>query len=183
MTTQVVLGKPFDLGSINARGTRIRFEASPEELGQVIDILGIIGLDRLEGEAEIKPWHKTGFMLVGTLRASAVQECIVTLEPVAEEVTEPFERTFIPEAEAAQEEPDENVVVDFDLEAEDPPDILTGHAINLLEIIAEHLALGLDPWPRKPGAEIDAAYQAGGGDEGGDGDAPNPFDVLKKLKH
>lgn len=183
MTKQVVLGKPFDLGSINANGTSIRFQASPDELAQIADIIGVIGLDRLEGEAKIKPWHKTGFMLVGTLRASAVQECVVTLEPVPEDVTEPFERTFIPAAEAEQEEPDENVEVAFILEAEDPPDILTGHTINLLEIVAEHLALGLEPWPRKPGAEIDAAYRANTDSEGGDERRPNPFDVLKKLKH
>lgn len=179
MKTQVALTEPFDLGSIHGNGAEISFEANLEELAQVLDIIGIIGLSRLEGEIKIKPWHKTGFMLVGEVRASAVQECVVTLEPVAEEVIEPFERTFIPEAEAAQEEPDENVEVDFVLEAEDPPEILTGHTINLLEIIAEHLALGLDAWPRKAGAEIDPKWQPGEDDD----DKPNPFDVLKGLKH
>lgn len=103
----------------------------------------------------------------------------MTLEPVPEQVVERFERTFLPEAEAAQEEPDENVEVDFILEAEDPPEILTGHTVNLLEIVAEHLALGLDPWPRKSGAEIDTKWQAGEEAE----EASNPFDILKQLKH
>lgn len=176
---QVVLAEPLELGGINANGADICFTAGPEELAQVLEVIGIINLSRLEGEVRIKPWHKTGFMLVGELRASVVQECVVSLEPVPEEVVEPFERTFIPEAEAMQEEPDEHVEVDFILEAEDPPELLIGHTVNLLEIIAEHLALGLNPWPRKDGAEIDPKWQPG---EDGE-DTPNPFDVLKHLKH
>lgn len=183
MAKQIALEEAFDLGGIHGNGAELSFVASPEEMSQILDIIGIISLDRLEGEIRVKPWHKTGFMLVGELRASATQECVVTLDRVPEEVVEPFERTFIPEAEAAQEEPDEDVVVDFILEAEDPPEILTGHTINLLEIVAEHLALGLNPWPRAEGAQIDAAYTITDKDIEADKKAPGPFDVLKDLKH
>jgi uncharacterized metal-binding protein YceD (DUF177 family) len=183
MTKQVALEEAFDLGSVHGNGAEISFVASREEMSQILDIIGIVSLNRLEGDIRIKPWHKTGFMLVGELRASAAQECVVTLDPVPEEVVEPFERTFIPEAEAAREEPDEDIVVDFILEAEDPPDILTGHTINLLEIVAEHLALGLNPWPRAQGAEINAAYTITDKDIDADETAPSPFDVLKDLKH
>lgn len=183
MTTQVELQKPFDLGSMNGNGVEIEFVASLDDMAQIVVIIDIIALNRLEGKIRIKPWHKTGYMLIGELRATAVQECVVTLEPVSEQVVEPFERTFISEAEAAQEEPDEHVEVDLILEAEDPPEILTGHSINLLEIVAEHLALGLTPWPRAEGAEIDAAYQLDDEDVETGGKAPNPFDVLKNLKH
>ena len=183
MAKQVALEEAFDLGSVHGNGAELSFVATPEEMSQILDIIGIVSLDRLEGDIRIKPWHKTGFMLIGELRASAAQECVVTLDRVPEEVVEPFERTFIPEAEANQEEPDEHVEVAFILEAEDPPDILTGHTINLLEIVAEHLALGLNPWPRAEGAEIDAAYRLSDEDIETQDKGPNPFDVLKDLKH
>lgn len=180
MKKQVCLSELFDLGSINANGTVIRFVADARECQQVLDIIGIISLDRLEGEARIKPWHKTGFMIEGEVRASVVQECVVTLDPVTEEVVETFERTYIPEAEAeaTREEPDEDVEVDFILEAEDPPEVLASPSINLLEIVAEHLALGLNPYPRKQGAEIDPVWQTDDNEE----QQPKPFDVLKQLK-
>lgn len=183
MTTRVELQKPFDLGSMNGNGVEIKFVANLDDMSLVVEIINIVGLTRLEGNIQIKPWHKTGYMLTGELRATAVQECVVTLEPISEEVVEPFERTFISEAEATQEEPDEHVEVDLILEAEDPPEVLIGHSINLLEIVAEHLALGLTPWPRVEGAQIDAAYQLEDDDVETGGKAPNPFDVLKNLKH
>lgn len=183
MTMRVELQEPFDLGRMNGNGVNIEFVASSDDMAQIVDIIDIIAVNCLEGIVRIKPWHKTGYMLTGELRATAVQRCVVTLEPVSEEVVEPFERTFIGEAEAAQEEPDERVEVDLILEAEDPPEILSGHTINLLEIIAEHLALGLNPWPRAEGAEIDPAYRLNDDDVETGGKAPNPFDVLKNLKH
>lgn len=178
MKLTIALSDPFDLSKIDENGTEISFVATAGELEKAQETLQIEGLSRLEGVATIKPWHKTGFMVAGTLSASAVQICVVTLEPVAEEVSEPFERTFIPPEEAAEEEPDEDVTAEFILEAEDPPDILEGHTIDLFSLISEHLALGLDPYPRKTDAKIDAAYQLSTEEE----EAENPFSVLKQLK-
>lgn len=53
MAKQVVLGEPLKLGGVNANGADIRFEASPEEMSQVVEIIGIVGLDKLEGEVRI----------------------------------------------------------------------------------------------------------------------------------
>jgi uncharacterized metal-binding protein YceD (DUF177 family) len=178
MKLTITLSDPFDLSKIDENGTEINFIATAKELEGVKETLQIERLSKLEGVATIKPWHKTGFIVAGTLRASAVQICVVTLEPVAEEVSEPFERTFIPPEEAAEEEPDEDVATEFILEVEDPPDILEGHTLDLLSLISEHLALGLDPYPRKPDARIDAAYQLSKEEE----DKENPFSVLKQLK-
>ena len=90
MTTKVELQKPFDLGSMNGNGVEIEFVANSVEMAQITDIISIISISHLKGKIRIKPWHKTGFMLTGELRATAVQECVVTLEPVTEDVVEPF---------------------------------------------------------------------------------------------
>ena len=61
-----------------------------------------------------------------------------------------------------------------DLEAEDPPDPLVGDHIDLGAVAREFVALGLDPYPRKPGVVF--AYEE---------DAPgeeSPFARLAALK-
>lgn len=151
MKIDVTLSDPFDLSKIDVNKTEVAFVANTEELKEVRETLKIPDVSRLEGTLIVRPWHKTGFMINGYLSASVTQECVVTLEPVDEEVETDFQRTYLPPDEAAQQEPDEDVEVDFALESEDPPDILEGHTINLLAIVSEHLALGLEPYPRKEG--------------------------------
>ena len=63
--------------------------------------------------------------------------------------------------------------VEYDPEAPDPPDVLEGSVIDVAAYAIEHLALELDPFPRKPGAEFD--YQPPEAEM-------SPFAVLKALK-
>jgi hypothetical protein len=61
-----------------------------------------------------------------------------------------------------------------DIHAYDPPDeIVNGH-VDLGALTAEFLALGLDPYPRKPG--VDFAFEGGGPAK------ESPFAALAKLK-
>ena len=63
--------------------------------------------------------------------------------------------------------------VEFDPEAPDPPDILLSDAIDLASYVVEHLALEVDPFARKPGAEFDYAPPTA---------EISPFAALKILK-
>jgi hypothetical protein len=47
----------------------------------------------------------------------------------------------------------------------DEPEPLEGDRIDLGEIVAEELALAIDPYPRAPGAELAAAAPAAGDTE------------------
>ena len=58
------------------------------------------------------------------------------------------------EAEIAASPPGEEEEIRFD--AEDEPDPLIDGRIDLGELAAEFVALGLDPYPRKPGVEFEA---------------------------
>ena len=63
--------------------------------------------------------------------------------------------------------------IELDLEAPDPPDVLGGEEIDLAAYLVEHLALEIDPFPRKPDVEFD--YEPEVREE-------SPFAVLKTLK-
>jgi hypothetical protein len=59
-------------------------------------------------------------------------------------------------------------------DADEPPEPLIGGAIDLGAIAAEFLMLGIDPYPRKPGAEFAAPAR--------ETDSERPFAALAALK-
>jgi hypothetical protein len=57
---------------------------------------------------------------------------------------------------------------------DEPPDEITDGQIDLGALAAEFLMLGLDPYPRKPGADFSF--------EGDGQDRESPFGALRALK-
>lgn len=80
----------------------------------------------------------------GHLRASVVRECVVTLELFDEIIEERFRVRFVP---TGTESDDDDPEADDEIPYE-------GATIDLGEATVEQLALTLDPYPRKPGAEL-----------------------------
>jgi Large ribosomal RNA subunit accumulation protein YceD len=95
---------------------------------------------------------------------------VVTLDPIESEIDEPFNLVFEPLPE--QSEGDVRAVKHID--DADPPEPLQDGKIDLGIVAIEHLILGIDPYPRKPGAVFEAPPA---------GEPPtNPFAALAALK-
>lgn len=146
--------------------------ATLEECLALADRFDLAALDRLEGELRLERVAGSLLHVSGRVRAELAQRCVVTLEPVPAAVDAGFERLFSRDVPAeAQGE------VEIDALAEEP-EPLPASALDLGEILAEELALALDPYPRAPGAdrrlaELDAA---------GEGAATGPFGTLTMLR-
>ena len=105
------------------------------------------------------------------------QICVVTLDPIALDVADEFDILFVLSSDCPDGE-------DASLAAmsEDSPEPLATPEIDLGELVAQHLALALDPYPRRRGAvaEFD-------GEEAQNSElappADNPFAILGQLKH
>jgi len=111
--------------------------------------------------------HHRGGIIAADLRmkAQVTQLCVVTLEPFETTIEERVALHFVPAARLADEE-------ELAPESLEGPDEIPyeDDVIDLGEALAEQLALALDPYPRKPGAELPP--------EATDGDA-SPFSALK----
>lgn len=153
--------------------------ADDAERERLRDICDLVEVPRMEAHFTVKPWRKTGFAVKGRVSADVVQSCVVTLEPVRQSVDEEVEVHFVParEAEKWRETPDEDGEIVIDPEAEDPPDLFEGNAIELGALAAEYFALGLDPYPRAPGVNFDAREEA----EESDPERQKPFAGLKDM--
>ena len=152
-------------------GERLALVADDAERAAIAKRLDLASLDRLEAHVCLEC---TGDVVraKGRLLASLDQSCVVTGEPVAAHVDEPFALVFVPEPPAAG--PDDEIELgeaDLDVVFHD------GSAIDLGGALADTLALSLDPYPRSAGADA-ALKEAGVMTE----EQASPFAVLAKLR-
>lgn len=152
-------------------GERIDLAADETERKSIARRFGLDGLDRLEAHAVIS---RKGDIIraEGRLLASLAQSCVVTNEPMASHVDEPFDLMFMPEP--ATGELDQEVELgesDCDVVFHD------GARIDLGGAIADTLALSIDPYPRSAGADA-ALKEAGIMTEA----EASPFAALAKLR-
>lgn len=154
-----------------ARGpVRRRLEPDDAQRTALGRTLGLDALEALTAEVTVTPWLD-GAEIDGRFTARVVQTCGVSLEPFESSLSGDFRVRVLPAA--SPNAPVGEDGEEIDLEAEDPPDILEGEEIDLAAYVAEHLALEVDPFPRKP----DAVFEPPAPEE----DA-SPFAVLRQLK-
>lgn len=130
--------------------------------------LGLDALESLIAHVTVSPWLD-GAELRGRFTAEVVQTCGVTLEPLEQTLTRDFDLRVLPAG--SPNLPAEDAVVDP--EADDPPDAIEGDEIDIAHYVVEHLALEIDPFPRKPGAVFEPPTPE---------EEASPFAVLKRLQ-
>jgi hypothetical protein len=161
----------------------VRFENVPEtglHLDLVADehvraglapLVGVADIPRLEAVLDVVR-HGIGLRVTGRVSATVGQTCVVTLEPVQSEVDEPIDLIFKPLSAGDAEAEEEVVSGEFD--AGEPPEVLSDGIADVGAIAAEFLLLGIDPYPRKPGAQFTPPAEQG--------DATSPFATLGRLR-
>ncbi|UMY19058.1 DUF177 domain-containing protein [Methylobacterium organophilum] len=120
-------------------------------------IRGLVGRFRLSGSQE--RLHVTG-----SVEALVTQTCTASLEGFEAAVSEPVDITFSDLAMDEAGDGAENV---------DTPDPITNGRIDFGALTAEFLALGLDPYPRKPGIDFETVSV---------GADTSPFAALGRLR-
>lgn len=152
-------------------GERVDLVAGEAERQAVSERLGLARIDRLEAHVALVR-DGDAIRATGRLQAALEQSCVVTGEPIAAHVDEPFELLFRPEPPIAQ--PGDEIEL-----GADECDVVfhDGSAIDLGTAIADTLALSLDPYPRSVGAEA-SLREAGIMTE----EEASPFAALAQLK-
>lgn len=158
-------------------GLPVRFEASEEEREVLARFLAIPAVERLSAEMRATPWRSGGVSVKGRLTAVAVQESVVTLEPVSQEIDEPVDLIFVPEqSKLSRIRGQGEGEIHLDPEGEDIPDTFSGDRIDLGASLREILTLALDPYPREAGAEFEGREE-----EAEEERRPSPFAALARL--
>lgn len=174
--------RPFGVTALAATGRVVDLEATPDERAALTERYGIVSLGLLTASVRVSPVGRT-VRAEGTLTADVEQICGVTAVPFVARVEHAFERFYSTERVADAGKWDEDLQeLELDPLADDPPDPIIDGRIDLGELVAEELALAIDPYPRIPGAEfVPPPDLAPPDDEPREG-RQNPFAVLAGLK-
>jgi uncharacterized metal-binding protein YceD (DUF177 family) len=144
-----VFAVEVDMGAGDEART-FAIEANEPERAALARRFGLLALDSLTATGRIEVFRRgRRARLTATLKAEATQSCVVSLAPVPARVEDTFSVTYDREAK-----PDA-LELEFDVNAEDPPDPLPEKGIDVGEAVAEHLGLALEPYPRAPGVKVE----------------------------
>jgi uncharacterized metal-binding protein YceD (DUF177 family) len=156
----------MDVMNLPPQGAETRVVATADECAALARDFKLPAIHSLSADYKLMASAK-GVHVEGRVTAAITQVCVVTLEPFDSTVEEDVEVDFAEPSGMPPEPPTEMH------EYEPPDEILNGH-IDIGAITAEFLALGLDPYPRKPGADFEYTDQRDPND--------SPFAALGKLK-
>jgi hypothetical protein len=164
-----IFSRNMKLGGIGTVPVQRRITATAAECSALAELFGLPAIAALSGDFTLA--HARAGVIDAQLRlkAQVTQSCVVSLEHFDTAVTEDAVLRFVPAAAVRE---GEAVIVDAET-LEGPDEIpYQGEMIDLGAVLAEQLALALDPYPRKPGATLPADLQP---------DAENPFAALRRL--
>src|SRR5262245_57869171 len=137
------------IGDVPETGRTIAIAADERIRAAIAETAGLRSLPRLEATFDVAPRGRDGLHVSGRVTATVGQTCVVTLEPIEGEVVEDIDLVFAPPAAPVVVEEDGDKV---EIAAVDAPEPLSGGVVDLGVIATEFLMLGINPYPRKPGA-------------------------------
>lgn len=165
--------RPVALEDLRGGAVRQSISATDEECSRLAERLGLAAIDNLDATVTVESRRGGKIIAVdGEFQAALTQTCVVTLEPLPGTVSETFSVRLAPAADAGEAE-----IVEIDPEIDDEPEPIEGDSVDIGELVAQHLSLALDPYPRAEGARLEPESLAAGevADEG-------PFAKLARLK-
>jgi Large ribosomal RNA subunit accumulation protein YceD len=132
-------------------GQTVAIEASPAEREALASAYQLPAIASLTATLRLEPDGRGGARVTGAVHGELTQICVVTLEPFPAAVDEAVDVRFAPQAEEDTDRRAGRETLTFSLADEDDPDPVIDGRIDLGALGAEFFALGLDPYPRKPG--------------------------------
>ena len=158
------------LPNAGAAETTAILVADAPTLAAIAQQLDLAAIHRLEANVRVRPWLD-GAEIRGAWSATVTYTCGVTLEPFDQRLEGVFTVHAVPAGSENAPAPDAEISLDPD--APEPPDVAEGGAVDLAAYVVEHLALDLDLFPRKPGAQFVQPEEP---------PEPSPFGKLLQLR-
>ena len=170
------LSRVVEVVNLPPLGETVTVTADQHECRLVAKRLQLVALHELTARLAIEPWRKGGWRITGIVHADIEQLCVATAQEFRSTCSFDLDRHFLHEKDRY----DQATEVVIDPLSDDEPDVIAEGRIDIGELVVEGLALTLDPYPRKPGADFEFEQSQSG--QEADETKPNPFSVLAKLQ-
>lgn len=166
---------PVVVAQIPETGLHRDIEADQPARKAMAEVAGLREVLSASASLDVTPKGGGHFHVAGHVRARVGQICVVTLDPIENDIEEPIDLIFAP----PEQIPELSDLVDEAAESEeeipDPPEPIVNGIIDLGRLATDALFLAIDPYPRKPGAVFEPRIEA-------DDPEDHPFAALKALK-
>ena len=155
--------RPLQVDRVPNLGCHERLAANEKECAALAKRFDLPKIHSLGGLLKVVPWRGGGLKITGTLNARVDQVSVISLETFTSDLEFAVERYFL-SPRAGQPTAEEDV------------DIIENGSVDLGEILAESMALELDPNPRMEGEVFNDI------EEHPESAKVSPFTGLSKLK-
>ena len=154
MTEAQPLTRVVRIDALPKEGQTVTIEASATEREALARLYDLPAIAAMTATLRVESAGRGGARVTGNVHGELTQICVVSLEPFETTIDEAVDVRFAPEAEEDSARRTARETTTLSLADEDDPDPVVDGKIDLGALAAEFFALGLDPYPRKPGAEF-----------------------------
>jgi uncharacterized metal-binding protein YceD (DUF177 family) len=166
---------PVTVVQISDTGLHREIEADAATRAAMAELAGLREILSASASLDVTPKGGGRIQVEGRVRARVGQTCVVTLDPIENEIDEPIDVMFAPPEQIPQLADLVDDAAESDAEIPDPPEPIENGAIDLGRLATDALFLALDPYPRRPDAVFEPPDVAADPED-------HPFAALKALQ-
>ena len=166
---------PVVVAQIPDTGLHRELEADKAVREAIAEVGGLREVLAASASLDVTPMSGGRFHVEGRVRARIGQTCVVTLDPIENEIDEPIDWIFAPPEQIPEMADLVEEAAESDVAIPDPPEPIENGVIDLGRIATDALYLAVDPYPRKPDAVFEPPVVP-------EDPADHPFAALKALQ-
>jgi Large ribosomal RNA subunit accumulation protein YceD len=165
---------PVTVAQIPEAGLHRDIEAGAAAREAMAEVAGWREILSARAALDVTPKSGGRVHVAGHVRARIGQTCVVTLDPIENDIDEPIDLIFAPPEQIPQLA-DLVEAAESDTEIPDPPEPIVNGVIDLGRLATDALFLAIDPYPRRPDAVFEPPVVAADPED-------HPFAALKALQ-
>jgi hypothetical protein len=166
---------PVVVAQIPEGGVSLQIEASQPQRETMADIAGLREITSARAEFELMPESGGTVHVSGRVWARIGQTCVVTLDPIENDIDEVVDLMFAPEGAIKQLAAEVDETDDGEGDVPEAPEPIEGGVIDVGRLATDVLFLAIDPYPRKPGVVFEPRVETPDPED-------HPFAALKSLR-
>jgi uncharacterized metal-binding protein YceD (DUF177 family) len=166
---------PIVVAQIPDTGLHREFDTNPRQRSALADLGGLREVKSANASLDLTLMREGRVHVAGRVKARVGQTCVVTLDPIENDIDEAIDLVFAPPEQIPALADLVDDAAESDAEIPDPPEPIVAGTIDLGRLATDALLLGIDPYPRKPGAFFEPPAVAADPED-------HPFAALKVLR-
>lgn len=166
---------PIAVAQIPDTGLHRDIQADQTVRDALAELAGLREILSASASLDVTPARGGRFHVTGWVKARVGQTCVVTLDPIENNIDEEIDVVFAPPEQIPELADLVDEAAESETEIPDPPEPIENGAIDLGRLATDVLFLAIDPYPRKPDAVFEPLVVAADPED-------HPFAALKALQ-